>query len=105
MRQSAFSRSRTPDADRPHVGARCLTSIEARTGTILHMGFLRRCAAASEPAAKGGDRWIHLPDPPRPEELKREQSGDVPEHGLVRPVWTERDFPVLGWHVPGQSST
>ena len=61
------------------------------------MGFLRR-RAASEPAAPGGDRWLHLPDPPMSEELKREQSGDIPEHGLVRPVWTERDFPALGWH-------
>lgn len=69
--------------------------------------FRRRRPSAAEPAppdtappdtAPGPDRWTSLPRPPVPAALQQELDAVTAEHGIGRWVWTERDFPVLGWH-------
>lgn len=62
------------------------------------MRLFRQRQPAAPPTGSAEDRWAHLRTPPVSEALRREHSGDVPEHGLVRPVWTEHDFAALGWH-------
>lgn len=57
--------------------------------------FRRREVSPPTPSDVSVDRWAHLPAPTnRPPEREEE----LPEHGLSRPVWTERDFARLGWH-------
>ena len=53
----------------------------------------------SDPASpREVDRWAHLPESPIPEHVLREHEDEVLPHGLVRSVWTERDFQAMGWH-------
>lgn len=61
--------------------------------------FRRRDAESQVPAGIAEDRWAHLPDPVPSAPLTGEDlPADTPEHGLVRPVWTEADFAWMGWH-------
>lgn len=57
--------------------------------------FRRREVDPPTPADVSADRWAHLP---ATSDRTPERGDEVPEHGLSRPVWTERDFGQLGWH-------
>ncbi|WP_456846797.1 hypothetical protein [Cellulomonas sp. P5_C6] len=57
--------------------------------------FRRREVGPLTPSDVSVDRWAHLP---APTDRASEHDEEVPEHGLSRAVWTERDFAQLGWH-------
>lgn len=54
--------------------------------------FRRR---GNEPSTPPADRWAHLPQQPV---SGLDQSEGLAPHGLVRSVWSEADFGVMGWH-------
>lgn len=64
---------------------------------LFAMGWFRREKGLSSESCVV-DEWEHLPTPDIPSDLERELMADDSAHGLARAVWTERDFPAMGWH-------
>lgn len=68
----------------------------AALGKISHVRLFGRRPRPAPRQVR--DRWAHLPEPPIPPDLLRDKPEDLPPHGLARAVWSDEDFPTMGWH-------